>query len=109
MTDFDSLRVELGARSYNIIIGPGVIAGSGAQIAPFLRQDRVFVVTDETVGARYLAPLQDSLSTQGITTQCLSLPSGEGTKSFAALEKVIDWLLDCGVDRQSTLLALGGG
>ena len=109
MTAFDSLRVELGTRSYNIIIGPGVIAESGAQIAPVLRQDRVFVVTDETVGARHLAPLQDSLCAQGIATQCLALPPGEGTKSFASLEKVIDWMLSCGVDRQSTVLAFGGG
>ena len=105
----DCLRVELGERSYDILIGKGLIERAGETIAPLLRQARVFIVTDEQVAALHLSRLTQSLTAQGVQVHSFLLPAGEGTKSFHWLEKTIDWLLTHGVDRQATLLAFGGG
>ncbi|WP_343565421.1 3-dehydroquinate synthase [Kiloniella sp. b19] len=104
-----SLRVELGERSYDILIGKGLIEQSGTLIKPFLNQDRVFVVTDENVASLHLDALRKSLEAQGLQVLSITLPFGESTKSFAQLERIIDWLLEHRVDRKSTLLAFGGG
>jgi hypothetical protein len=58
--------VDLGDRSYQVRIGPGLIDRAGAEIAPLLRRPRVAVVTDETVAARQLPRLQAALSAAGI-------------------------------------------
>ncbi len=51
------MRVDLGERSYDILIGPGLIAEAAREIASRLKVRRMAVITDENVGARYLAPL----------------------------------------------------
>lgn len=105
----DRLRVELGERSYEIIVGPGLIAGASEQLQPLLRERRVFVVTDSVVAPLHLPSLEASLARAGIAAETVVLPSGEQTKSFEHLEELVDRLLDAGVERSSTLVALGGG
>jgi 3-dehydroquinate synthase len=104
-----SLTVELGNRSYDIIIGDGLLAKAGSYFAPLLRKPRVIVVTDETVAKLYLQPLEASLSAAGITHHHVILPAGEQTKSFSELQQLLDTLLSFTPDRNVTLIALGGG
>ncbi|RYE53434.1 MAG: 3-dehydroquinate synthase, partial [Rhizobiaceae bacterium] len=77
-----TVRVELGDRSYDILIGPGLIARAGKEIAARLKGKRMAVITDENVGGRYLADLTASLEAEGIAVHALTLPAGEKTKSF---------------------------
>ena len=105
----ERLKVSLAERSYDILIGPGLLATVGRRLRPLLDEPRVRVVTDDNVSARYLAPVEASLAAAGIECRSTVLPAGERTKDFAHLERLIGWLLDSGVERGTTLLALGGG
>jgi 3-dehydroquinate synthase len=101
--------VNLGARSYQVRIGPGLIARAGAEIAPLLRRKRLAIVTDETVAAHHLGPFQAALAAEGIASTALALPPGEGTKCWAEFARTVDWLLDQKVERKDVVVALGGG
>jgi 3-dehydroquinate synthase len=105
----DRLRVELGARGYDIYIGGGLLARAGVLLRPLLRQPRVFVLSDETVAALHLPAFQRVLEGDGRAVHAMVMPAGEQTKSFAHLERVMDELLAAGAERGSTLVALGGG
>lgn len=105
----DRLRVELGARGYDILVGGGLIADAGSAVLPVLRQKRVFVVTDETVAPLHLPALEAALAAAGIAVETAILPAGEQTKSFEHLAALADRLLAAGIERGSTLVALGGG
>ncbi len=109
MTSMETLQVALGDRAYEIQIGGGLLARAGDLIAPVLRQKSVVIITDEHLAARHLAELEASLTAAGIEHRKLVLPAGEQTKSFARLEEVIDRLLSGGIERGTTLIALGGG
>jgi len=106
----ERLGVDLGERSYDILIGEGLLAGAGRLIAPVLRSRQVAVITDRNVAeAGHLATLETALAAAGITSRTIILEPGEQTKDFAHLERVIGDLLAGGIDRKTTLIALGGG
>ena len=105
----DTIRVELGSRSYDVRIGSGLLARAGTEIAPLLKRSRVAIVTDETVAGLHLAALQASLSDAGIGSSALALPAGEGTKGWPGLERTVEWLLGEKVERRDVVIALGGG
>ncbi|HVM84226.1 MAG TPA: 3-dehydroquinate synthase [Candidatus Binatia bacterium] len=105
----DRLTVDLGTRSYDILIGRGLIAEAGRLIQPVLKQKRVVVVTDTNVARHHLESLERALRGAGIATDSIVLEAGEQTKSFAGLEGLITELLERGVERGTMLLALGGG
>ncbi|MCW1917766.1 3-dehydroquinate synthase [Rhodobacter sp. KR11] len=103
------VRVNLGARSYDVRIGPGLLSRAGAEIAPLLRRKRVAIVTDATVAPLHLATLQAALEAEGIAHTALTLPAGEATKSWPHFATCVDWLLDQKVERKDIVVALGGG
>ncbi len=103
------LRVELGERSYDIVVGDGLIADAARYLNPVLPGHRVAVVTDETVAALYLQPLCGALDAGGIEHCEVILPPGETTKDFGHLERLIDDLLDARIARGDAIVALGGG
>jgi 3-dehydroquinate synthase len=109
MSARDILRVELGARSYDIVVGAGLLADAGALIAPVVRQKRAIVVTDENVANLHLAALRSGLDKAGITHQTIVLPPGEATKDFAHFAKLCEDVLAFGIERGTPLIALGGG
>jgi 3-dehydroquinate synthase len=109
VTSHETLRVDLGPRSYDVLVGDGLLAAAGQWIAPVLSRPRVIIVTDEPVADLYLAALERSLDDAGIQYQAMVLPAGERTKDFAHFEGLIDRVLDAKVDRNTTLVALGGG
>ncbi len=104
-----TVPVALGARSYEVRIGTGLIAGAGAQILPLLARRRVAVITDETVAALHLSALSDALEAEGIAMTALALPPGEGTKGWPQFARAVDWLLEQKVERRDLVIALGGG
>ena len=105
----DTVRVELGARAYDVRIGPGLLARAGAEIAPILRRKRVAVVTDDTVAALHLDALRAGLAAEGIAMTALALPPGEGTKGWPEFTRTVEWLLAEKVERRDIVVAFGGG
>ncbi len=104
-----TVRVELGARSYDILVGPGLIERAGAEIAARLPRARLAIVTDETVAGLHLPALQASLAEAGIEAEAIVLPPGERTKSFSELVPLVERLLALRLERGDAVLALGGG
>ena len=105
----EKLRVELGERSYDILVGPSLIENAGAAIEPLLRRRQVVLVTDKQVAAHYLAPLRRSLGEHGIASHAVVLPPGEGTKDLGHFGSLVEEILACGIERGTMLVALGGG
>ncbi len=105
----ETLRVELGARAYDIHIGTGLLSAAGAHIAPLLSRPRVAIVSDEHVAGLHLSTLTSALDAQGISWSNLSLPRGEATKSWPYLQQVVDWLLTEQIERGDVVVAFGGG
>jgi len=104
-----TVRVDLGDRSYDILIGPGLIAAAGREIASRLKGRKIAVVTDAHVAPLYLDNFMAALKTEGIEAVSLVLPAGEKTKSFEHLISVCDSVLAARIERNDAVVALGGG
>ncbi len=109
MSEPVKVEVGLGARAYDILIGPGLLARAGAEIAARLPGARVAVVTDENVAAAQLPALQAGLEAAGVAHTTITVPPGEKTKSFSHLETVVDGILAAKLERRDAVIALGGG
>jgi 3-dehydroquinate synthase len=110
MSAASRLTVELGARSYEIVVGPGLLAQAGAELRPRLRQPAAIVVTDAHLAETgHLSALESSLEAAGIAARRIVLPAGEATKSMTGLERLLDELLAQGIERRTALVAFGGG
>ncbi|MGO1119313.1 3-dehydroquinate synthase [Rhodovibrionaceae bacterium A322] len=109
LSAYERLTVDLGDRSYDILVGDQLIATAGQHISPLLKKPRVLVVTDSHVAELHLPALERSLSQEGIAVEAFVLPAGEGTKNFSHLSDLCSRLLAAKIDRNSLLVALGGG
>ncbi len=109
MDPIAKVPVTLGERSYDIVIGSGLLNNPASYLNDVLVRPRLVVVADETVADLYLEPLKRALSAAGIEGHAILLPPGEATKNFAHLEKLCSGLLDLGVERRDAIVALGGG
>jgi 3-dehydroquinate synthase len=103
------VKVALGERAYDIVIGRGLLATLGARIAALRPGAKVAIVTDETVAAHHLAAAEATLAAAGIASARVVVPAGEATKSFEVLERVCDALLAARIERGDLVVALGGG
>ena len=103
------VEVHLGTRTYDILIGPGLVGRAGDEIAARLPGVRAAVVTDRNVAGPHLEALTASLSAKGIASVPIILPPGEKTKSFGALQEVVDQILAARLERGDVVIALGGG
>ena len=104
-----AIRVGLGARSYDVLVGAGLIERAGGLIKPFLPRGRTTVVCDETVERLHGAALAASLRAAGVEASVVVMPPGEGTKSWEGLADLSDRLLALGLDRGDIVTAFGGG
>jgi len=105
----ETVHVPLGARAYDIRIGAGLLPRAGAAIAPLLHRARVAVVTERNVADRHLHTLETALSAEGIAPAVLTLDPGEATKSWATLQRTVEWLVAEQVARDGLVVAFGGG
>ncbi|MBK1654400.1 3-dehydroquinate synthase [Allochromatium vinosum] len=101
-----TLNVDLGARSYPIHIGSGLLA-DGDLYRPHLRSLQVMIVTNETVAPLYLEPVRQALD--GLQVREVILPDGEVYKTLEVWNRIFDALLAERFARDCTLIALGGG
>ncbi|MCM2502543.1 3-dehydroquinate synthase [Aureimonas altamirensis] len=107
--DTRKVHVDLGARSYDILVGGGLVARAGQEIAARLPGIRAAIVTDEHVAALHLDRLSAALDEAGIDHVSIVLPAGETTKSFDHLMQLVDALLGARLERGDAVVALGGG
>src|SRR5437763_7717728 len=104
-----TVPVALGARSYEIAIGRGLIAELGKRIAALKPGASAAIVTDETVAAWHFKAAEASLAAAGIRAVPIVMPPGEATKSWRMLEQVCSRLLAARTERNDVVFALGGG
>lgn len=103
------IPVELGGRSYEVHVGPGLLARLPALAGRLLRKSAVPIVADANARRHWGATLQETLYSSGRTAQWYEVAPGEGSKSWSELERLTDWLLAQGVERGDHVVALGGG
>lgn len=104
-----TLHVDLASRSYPIYIGTNLLE-QAALFEPHLKSSTtVFIVSNTTVAPLYAKTLMNTLSKLGKTVRLLELPDGESFKDWQHLQLIFDELLAHGADRQSMIIALGGG
>jgi 3-dehydroquinate synthase len=103
-----TVRIALGERSYDIHIGAGLLARSEL-VTRVLPHRRIAVVSNETVAPLYLEPLRARLREAQVDVIPVILPDGESYKDWNTLQRVFDALLANRCDRQTTIVALGGG
>ncbi len=105
----ETVHASLGDRSYDILIGSGLIARAGQEIAARLPGIRAAVVTDENLSKLHLQPLMAALEQAGITATPVIVAAGEKSKGFATLEAVTNDILKARLERGDAVIALGGG
>ena len=103
-----TLTVSLANRSYPIHIGENLLS-QAELLLPHLPSKKVAVVTNSTVAALYLAPLQSLLHKHGIAVLPIILPDGEEYKNAETMDTIYTALLNNRCERNTTVLALGGG
>jgi 3-dehydroquinate synthase len=104
-----TVMVNLGERSYPICIGAGTLDRIGPRLADLKVGKRVAVVTNPVVARFYRVPVEQSLKSAGFEPTVLEVPDGEEHKNLAWLTFLYDRLVDARLDRQSAIVALGGG
>ena len=105
----ETINVDLGERSYPIYIGSKILGSFGERLKAFNKSKRAVIVTNPTVAGLYLGVVQSSLSSSGIDAKVIEIPDGEEYKSLEWAGMIYDQLIEFEMDRNSPLIALGGG
>lgn len=105
----ESIKVNLGERSYPIYFGSAVLKDFGRNYKRFFKSKKVVVITNPTVGSLYYRDIHDSLLQEGFEVNRIDVPDGEEYKTLAWASKLFDKLIALKADRQTPLIALGGG
>ncbi|MFL5055755.1 MAG: 3-dehydroquinate synthase, partial [Microvirga sp.] len=103
-----AVRVPLGGRAYDILVGRGLLDGAGLRIAA-LGARAAAIVSDETVAAVYAPRLAAGIEASGLRTALVTVAPGEASKSYETLARVCDAILDARIERGDLVVALGGG
>jgi len=106
MAKSHTVTVELGTRSYPIVIGSGLLGG-GFDLKPYLAGSDCLIVSNETVAPLYLDKLKENLD--GSVIESINLPDGEAFKTVDTATTVLDKLAGSAANRDTTVVALGGG
>ncbi|MEX0716194.1 MAG: 3-dehydroquinate synthase [Planctomycetaceae bacterium] len=117
MPDAATVRVDLGPRSYDIVIGSDVSSTIGRRVADWtnarpewrVEGGTALVVTDANVRAPHAEAVARSLSDAGRRVDLVELPPGEKSKDLAVIAGLYDRLVDLGADRRTLVVAVGGG
>jgi 3-dehydroquinate synthase len=104
-----TVRVELGERSYPIHIGGGILGAVGGRLRDLRFARTAAVITNAVVGPLYLPKVESSLREAGFAPTTIELPDGEEHKNLAWLTLIYDRMIDAGMERNSPVIALGGG
>ena len=103
------LEVNLDRRSYHILIGDNPLSNIATECKNFLVRNEVWIVSDENILKNYKQLLISCFQKANIKVNLFELPAGEHIKSIPYLEKLTDWLIETGIERQDLVIAFGGG
>jgi 3-dehydroquinate synthase len=101
--------VNLGSRSYRIVVASGALQSVGQRLRELRLGSRAALVSDGAIMRLYGKTVVTSLEAEGFTVTTIEVPEGEAAKTLAVAEHCWDRLLTAGLDRTSTVMALGGG
>jgi 3-dehydroquinate synthase len=104
-----TVSVNIPGASYKIEIRPGLLRDLGNQISSLTRSRKICVVTDSIVGPLYVHTVEEALRECAFTVITAHIPTGEDHKNFTSIEAIYDQLLPARIDRQTPIVALGGG
>ncbi|MCZ2203546.1 3-dehydroquinate synthase [Bartonella sp. A05] len=109
-----TVAVKLDKRSYNVVIGSGLIAQAATQMKHYLNhkslhQKRLAIITDKNVASLHLGALQTELTHHKIQNIPIIVEAGEQSKSFSTLQAIIDKILSARLERGDSVIAFGGG
>ena len=107
--DRETVRVELGSRSYDVVVGAGLVEQAGRFMTPLLPGRSAVVVSDRVVAGLYLDAALDSLREAGFACSSLIVDAGERSKDLETLGDMLEDILGRGIERSTVLVALGGG
>ncbi|MCL4157417.1 UNVERIFIED_CONTAM: hypothetical protein GTU68_046305, partial [Idotea baltica] len=105
----NDVAVNLGQRSYTITLGPDSLKTAGQTLAPFVKDRHVVVVSDDNVAPLYLDRVKETLDGTASRLDAYVVPAGEPSKSVATCDTAWQTLLEFATDRDSVVIALGGG
>ena len=106
-----TITVDLGRRSYDVRVGPGLLSAMGDAVAALPGVTGAAIVTDSNVGPLYGPRVSDALAAAGVQAALIEFPAGEASKNLSTVAGVLDALLAItpAVDRATVVVALGGG
>src|SRR5437660_9383832 len=104
-----NIDVQLGSRSYAIVVERGALASVGARLKSLGVGSRAALVSAAGILSAHGKTVTESLEKAGFTVTTLEVPDGEAAKTLGVAERCWNALLEAGLDRTSTVLALGGG
>jgi len=105
----EKINVDLGERSYPIYIDSNILGSFGERLKTFTQSKKAVIVTNPTVAKLYLEPIESGLKSSGIDVKVIEIPDGEEYKSLKWSGRIYDGLISFKMDRQTPLIALGGG
>lgn len=105
----ETIRVNLGARSYDIIVQTGGLAAVGEWMAQFSLASRTMVIADENTAGLFGTPALESLKAAGFDPISAVVAAGEASKSIAVADRLYETAIRAGLDRNCPIVALGGG
>lgn len=109
MKALDHIRVELGDRAYDVVVGDGAIASAGPALNEHAKSGKAFVIADDRAAEHHLFKITKSLSQSRLKCHTHIVPGGERAKTFQELERALEWLIENGADRGDLIVSFGGG
>ena len=103
------LNIDLGERSYNILLGAGLLDKVGESLCRVLQPSRIVLITHPSLFQLYGDKVLSGFKDQGWPADVIEVEEGETSKTLGQAEKIFDRLLELKCDRKSVLIALGGG
>lgn len=103
------LRVDTSSRTYDVVVGRGLLDGLGARMRASLEADAAFVVTDDNVAPHYLDRVLASLRDAGFSCAHVVVPAGESHKNLRTFSDIVEAMARASLTRDSVVVALGGG
>ena len=103
------IHVDVSDNAYDIHIGTNLLQSAADELAALLAGRQLVIVTDRHVAPLHLEPTKRALAAHAASTSCFILPAGEASKSFSVYETLVNDILALPIDRQTVLVALGGG
>lgn len=103
------LNIDLADRSYEILIGQGLLEKVGEWVLDIVRPSRIVIITHPSIYELFGEKLSNGFSRANLPAHVIEVPEGETSKSLKQAEEIYDKLLEWKCDRQTVLLALGGG